>query len=58
MKYKPNPLWRVWQRYVNRQRRRCGWERVDTGELPDLHPLARITKWLGRLPQAEDERWT
>jgi hypothetical protein len=30
------PLLRLWQRLLNRWRRRIGWERMDTGDLPRL----------------------
>lgn len=29
-------LLRLWQRLLNRWRRRIGWERMDTGDLPRL----------------------
>ena len=49
----PSPLLlRLWQRIVNRWRRRIGWERVGTGELPDL-----ISKYITRQPsQPPQER--
>ena len=30
------PLLRLWQWLLNRWRRRLGWERMDTGDLPRL----------------------
>jgi hypothetical protein len=30
------PLLRLWQRLLNRWRRRIGWERMDTRDLPRL----------------------
>jgi len=30
------PLLKLWNRFTNNQRQRIGWERVSTGQLPQL----------------------
>ena len=50
-----DPLLRVWQWYVNRQRERLDWPRLGTGQLPDLRDGSGITKKLQPLASVSRE---
>jgi hypothetical protein len=49
-------LFRAYKHLVNRTRRRRGWRECTTQELvQEMHPKARTTRRLGRLPGAREE---
>ena len=60
-------LLRLWQRLLNRWRRRLGWERMDTGDLPRLvgHDTQSLRRYKAQAngdgasdEPDESEQWT